>query len=62
MFGRHISQMWTGTPFFALLTRPVMGVSLMGRSDPLALGGIGLMGWFGGPKAPLCPPIDDDDA
>ena len=54
--------MWTGTPFFALLTRPVMGVSLMGRSDPLALGGIGLMGWFGGPKAPLCPPIDDDDA
>lgn len=24
--------MWTGTPFFALLTRPVMGVSFMGSS------------------------------
>ena len=62
MGGRHISQMWTGTPFFALLTRPVMGVSLTGSSDPLVLGGIGLMGWFGGPRAPLFPPMDDDDA
>ena len=28
--GLQLSQTWTGTPFFALLTRPVMGVSLMG--------------------------------
>lgn len=30
--GRHWSQVCTGTPFFARLTRPVMGVSLTGTS------------------------------
>ena len=26
--GLQVSQMWTGNPFFALLTRPVLGVIL----------------------------------
>lgn len=38
--GRHMSQVWTGTPFFARLIRPVTGVyftgtSGVGCSDPL---------------------------
>jgi len=42
--GLQASQTWTGTPFFALLTRPVMGVSRMGRSVAAWWAGIGLMG------------------
>lgn len=41
--GLHISQMCTGTPFLALLTRPVMGVYLTGVPDVVALD-MGLIG------------------
>jgi hypothetical protein len=56
----HMSQVWTATPFFALLTRPVMGVSLMGSSLACGWGGIGLMGLLDGYRGR--PPIDDDEA
>jgi hypothetical protein len=51
--GLQISQVCTGTPFLALLTRPVMGVSLMVMSPIVGLG-IGLMGPEG--------PIDEEEA
>jgi hypothetical protein len=54
--GLQISHTWTGTPFLALLTRPVMGVSLTCMSDGGGWEGIGLMG----PPPPL--PVDDDEA
>ena len=31
--GLQMSQMWTGNPFFALLTRPVFGVILGAYCD-----------------------------
>ena len=44
--GLQMSQTCTGTPFFALLTRPVIGVNLMGTSPGGGWGGIGRIGLF----------------
>ena len=42
--GLHVAQTWTGTPFLALLTRPVMGVNLTGASPPPLRFPMGLIG------------------
>lgn len=57
MGGVHRSQTWTGMPFFALLTRPVIGVNRTGASEPEP-DTRGRMGTFEGAMPPdeeLCP-------
>lgn len=66
--GLQISHVCTGTPFFALLTRPVMGVSFSGAAPCCGIGGMGL--FDGGPLGsllaaappPPAPADEGDDA
>ena len=58
--GLQISQVWTGTPFLALLTRPVMGVSFRGMSPTDGWLRIGLMGVLERCRPPVR--MEDDDA
>jgi hypothetical protein len=53
-----MSQVWTGTPFRALLTLPVMGVSFTGTSGPVGFG-MGRIGLF---KVVGPAPLDDEEA